>query len=83
MKKRNRPTKVIANVTVGPPDVKPSAPSHVPGVFQGNHPHFGQRPKGIHHEADDFAVSDARRSTGIRPSEHEPIDPRMPKISPA
>ena len=76
-------TKVIANVVVGKPDVKPSAPSHIRGVFQGNHPHFGQRHKGIEDEREDSAKGSARRSTGIRPEEHDVIDPRMPKISPA
>lgn len=75
-------TKVIANIVVGKPDVKPAAPSHVRGVFQGNHPHFGQRHKGVDEEGEG-AKGSARRSTGIRPDEHDVIDPRMPKISPA
>jgi hypothetical protein len=82
MKKRKK-TKVVANVRVGKPDVKPSAPSHVRGVFQGNHPHAGERRKGIEREQEDRAEGSARRSTGIRPDDHEVIDPRMPKISPA
>lgn len=82
MKKRKK-TKVVANVRVGKPDVKPSTPSHVRGVFQGNRPHAGQRPKGIEMEGDERAEGSARRSTGIRPKDHEVIDPRMPKISPA
>ena len=81
--KRSKKTKVVANVRVGKPDVKPSAPSHVRGVFQGNHPSPGQRHKGIEMEEDDRAEGSARRSTGIRPKDHEVIDPRMPKISPA
>lgn len=83
MKKRKKKTKVVANVRVGKPDVKPSAPSHVRGVFQGNHPYVGQRDKGIEHESEERAEGSARRSTGIRPKDHEVIDPRMPKISPA
>ena len=50
--KRSKKTKVVANVRVGKPDVKPSAPSHVRGVFEGNHPHIGQRHKGIEEEED-------------------------------
>jgi hypothetical protein len=76
-------TKQIANIRVGKPDVEPSAPSHVRGVFQGNHPHRTQRHKGIEEEGPDFATGTARRSTGIRPDEHDTIDPRMPKLSPA
>jgi len=80
---RNNTTKVVANVRVGRPDVKPTAPSHVPGVFQGNHPHLLERPKGITHETTTTAEGTARRSTGIRPKAHDVIDPRMPKLSPA
>jgi hypothetical protein len=81
MKKKK--TKIVANVRVGEPDVKPSTPSHVRGVFQGNHPHITQRHKGVHEEEEERAEGSARRSTGIRPKDHEVIDPRMPKISPA
>jgi hypothetical protein len=77
-----RAVKVIANVRVGEPDVKPTAPSHVSGVFEGNHPHKFQRPKGIH-EHGVAGHASARRSTGIRPKAHNPIDPRMPNLSPA
>jgi hypothetical protein len=76
-------TRVIANIVVGKADVKPSAPSHVRGVFQGNKPHLAQRHKGIEMEEADRAEGSARRSTGIRPKDHGVIDPRMPKISPA
>ena len=80
---KREPHKSIANVRVGKPDVKPSAPAHVPGVYQGNHPHPSQRPKGIARESAERAEGTARRSTGIRAKDHEVIDPRMPKISPA
>jgi len=81
--KKNKKTKVVSNVVVGEPDVKPSAPSHVRGVFEGNRPHVGQRHKGIKELSDTRAEGSARRSTGIRPKDHDVIDPRMPKISPA
>lgn len=75
-------TKLIANVRVGRPDVKPTAPSHTRGVFQGNRHQLLQRPKGIE-EGDNIAKGSARRSTGIRPRSHDVMDPRMPKLSPA
>jgi hypothetical protein len=81
--KKGSKTKVIANVRVGEPDVKPSAPSHVRGVFEGNYPHLIQRGKGIREVGPDRAVAKPGRSTGIRPKDHEPIDPRMPKLTPA
>ncbi len=83
MKGSKKKTKVVSNVVVGKPDVRPEGPSHVPGVLQGNHPHPTQRHKGVHEIDDDRAEGDARRSTGIRPKHHDVIDPRMPKISPA
>jgi hypothetical protein len=73
-------TRVIANIVVGKPDVKPEAPSHTRGVFQGNKPHLIR--KGEMQDGE-RAEGSARRSTGIRPKDHEVIDPRMPKISPA
>jgi hypothetical protein len=79
---RSEEVTTIANVRVGKPDVKPTAPAHVPGVFQGNRHHLVQRHKGIEHETEDRAEGSARRSTGIRPEDHETIDPRMPKLSP-
>ena len=67
---RKGEVKIVGNITVGTPDVDPEAPSHVRGIKRGNHNRKGED-------------SDARRSTGIRPKEHDVIDPRMPKISPA
>jgi hypothetical protein len=75
-------TTTIANVRVGKPHVKPTAPAHVPGVFQGNRHGLLQRRKGILEETGDSAKGSARRSTGIRPKNHDTIDPRMPKLSP-
>ncbi|MDB4953690.1 MAG: hypothetical protein JWO36_1259 [Myxococcales bacterium] len=83
MMRRNNETKVISNVRVGRPDAKMTTPSHVPGIFQGNHPHILQRGKGLAHEEPLRAEGDARRSTGVRPSAHDVIDPRMPRLSPA
>lgn len=80
--KGSKKTKVIANVRVGKPDVNPADPSHVRGVGEGNQPSATRRPKGIE-EHGDRAEGSARRSTGIRPKDHDVIDPRMPKISPA
>lgn len=75
--------KVIANIRVGKPDVKPTAPSHVRGVFEGNKHQLTQRSQGLEDEGPDGAKGSARRSTGIRPGSHGVIDPRMPKLSPA
>lgn len=77
------PRKSIANIRVGKPDVKPDHTAHVRGVFQGNHPHLTQRHKGLENEGPERAEGSARRSTGIRPKDHEVIDPRMPKLSPS
>ena len=79
---RSEETHTIANIKVGKPDVKPTAPSHVRGVYQGNRHHLVQRHKGIENEEETFAEGSARRSTGINPKQHDAIDPRMPKLSP-
>jgi hypothetical protein len=81
--KRSKKTKVVANVVVGKPDVEPDAPSHVRGVFQGNRAHPTERSTGIKDISPVRGEGSARRSTGIRAKDHEVIDPRMPKISPA
>ena len=61
--------KVVANVSVGKPETGHTASSHTPGVKQGNAGGHEARPG-------------ARRATSINPDEHEPIDPRMPKLTP-
>jgi hypothetical protein len=63
---------------VGRPDVKPDAPSHTPGVHEGNE---GPTERQRGHNPDGTAT--AERSTGINPKAHDPIDPRMPNLSPA
>ena len=67
----------MANIRVGKPDVKPDAPAHTKGTKQGNE---GSYEKQVGHNAD--GTSTAARSTGINPKAHEPIDPRMPNLSP-
>jgi hypothetical protein len=55
------------------------APSHTPGIKQGNS--IGNYGRQSGHNAD--GSSDARRSTGVNPQGREPIDPSMPNLSPA
>ena len=66
------------NLTVGKAQVKPDKPTHVLGVKKGNTPGHYERSPG--HLPD--GRSTARRSTGILPKKHDPIDPRMPNLSP-
>jgi hypothetical protein len=66
------------NLTTGRPDVSPDTPSHVPGVHQGNA--LGNYESMPGHLPD--GRSTAERSTGVNPSRHDPIDPRMPNLSP-
>jgi hypothetical protein len=68
----------MAELRVGKPDVKPDAPSHTPGINQGNSP--GNYDKQIGHKPD--GRSTAKRSTGVNPDAMEPIDPSMPNLSP-
>lgn len=64
---------------VGRADVKPDAPAHTRGVREGNEVGAYERSPG--HRPD--GRSTARRSTGICPKARDPIDPRMPNLSPA
>ena len=79
---RSEQTTTIANIRVGKPDVDPTAPSHVRGVYQGNRHHPLQRSRALAHETETYATGTSRRSTGIRSSDHDVIDPRMPCITP-
>ena len=60
-------------------DVKPDVSAHQKGVNQGNS--TGNYEKQPGHHAD--GRSSAARSTGINVKGREPIDPRMPNLSPA
>jgi hypothetical protein len=76
--------KVVANVRVGKPQVKPSAPSHTAGVKRGNARGNSEKDAGIKTAPDrSSARATARRSTGINPEARNPIDPRMPNLPPA
>jgi hypothetical protein len=68
----------MAKMRLGKRDVKPDAPSHTAGIKQGNAKGNYERQAG--HLPD--GRSTAQRSTGINPKAHEPIDPRMPNLSP-
>lgn len=65
-------------INVGKPDVDPTKPSHVPGVGQGNSK--GNYEKQVGHLPDGRRTAAA--STGINAKAREPIDPRMPNLSP-
>jgi hypothetical protein len=62
----------------GDADVDPSTPSHIKGINEGNTKGNYESMPG--HNPD--GTSTARRSTGINPKDHDPIDPRMPNLSP-
>ena len=62
----------------GKPDVTPDLASHTEGVRQGNAK--GNYEKQPGHLPDGRAT--AARSTGVSPGAHEPIDPRMPNLTP-
>jgi hypothetical protein len=69
----------VRNIRIGKADVSPSAPAHTRGVRRGHAK--SAYPSESGHLAD--GRSTARRSTGINPDLHDPIDPRMPNLSPA
>jgi hypothetical protein len=65
---------------VGKPDVSPDAPAHTPGNPEGNSKGNYEKMVGHGHNRD--GTSTAERSTGVNPKFQEPIDPRMPNLSP-
>ena len=74
----------VANVRVGKAQGQPSAAAHTRGVRRGNARGNSEREAGIHAATDgEGAHATARRSTGINPEARDPIDPRMPNLTPA
>ena len=69
----------MANLKIGKPDTKHDAPAHTPGIAQGNALGSYEKQEGHTHDG----RSTAERSTGVNAKAHEPIDPRMPNLSPA
>ena len=68
----------MAELRIGKPAAKPDDPRHIKGVKQGNSK--GNYESQTGHEPD--GRSTAARSTGINPKAREPVDPRMPNLSP-
>lgn len=75
-------TRIVGNLVVGKPDVTPDKPAHVRGVHEGNARGHLKREKGFR-AYDQRAVANAARSTGINARKRNPIDPRMPNLSPS
>jgi len=68
----------VLGVAQGVGGVPPDISSHSPGVQQGNS--TGNYESAIGHNPDGTSTSE--RSTGVNPKAQEPIDPRMPNLSP-
>jgi len=68
----------MANLRVGKPAVKHDTPAHTPGINQGNSK--GNYEKQVGHLPN--GKSTAERSTGVNAKARNPIDPRMPNLSP-
>jgi hypothetical protein len=68
----------MRNIRLGRADAPTDAPAHTPGVKQGNAKGNYEKQRG--HLPD--GRSTAARSTGINAKAREPIDPRMPNLSP-
>ena len=69
----------MAELRVGKATVKPDDTAHKKGVFQGNARCNYDKMAGHYPDG----RSSAERSTGINAKGREPIDPRMPNLSPA
>jgi hypothetical protein len=69
----------ISGIRIGDAKAKPSTPTHVPGMREGNKP--GNYEDSPGHLPD--GKSTARRSTGVNDDKRNPILPNMPNLSPA
>lgn len=67
----------MGRIRVGKAKTKIDAPTHVPGLEQGNHSTYYHQPG--HHKD---GTASARRSTGINAHEHNPILKLMPNLPP-
>jgi hypothetical protein len=65
-------------IRTGKPDVDTQSLGHTPGVRQGNS--RGNYESQVGHKPDGRSTSE--RSTGVNPKAMNPIDPRMPNLSP-
>jgi hypothetical protein len=68
----------MAQLRRGRAQAKPDATAHTKGIKEGNA--IGNYGKQAGHLPN--GTSTAARSTGINPKAREPIDPRMPNLSP-
>jgi hypothetical protein len=68
----------MGTIRVGKRHVRPDSATHVRGVRQGNEKDAYQKQMGHHEDG----TADARRSTGIRPREHNAILKIMPNLPP-
>ena len=66
-------------IRTGKADIDTQDLGHMKGIKQGNSTGNYEAQDG--HKPD--GKRSARASTGINPEAHEPIDPRMPNLSPA
>ncbi len=73
--------KTIHNVRVGKAKASHDRSAHTRGVREGNSTGRLEKDKGF--VVDGTTTGTARRSTGINPKKHGPIDPRMPNLSPS
>jgi hypothetical protein len=68
----------MAKLKLGKPQASTAKPTHVKGTVSGNSTGNYERQPG--HLPDGRGT--ARRSTGINADKRDPIDPRMPNLSP-
>lgn len=68
----------MGRIRVGKPDVAPDTPTHVTGIEQGNEEGAYEKQAGHHPDG----TADARRSTGVAPSKHNPLLKVMPNLPP-
>ncbi len=69
------------SIVIGKKDIDPDKPAHVPGVQEGNWPSKRVRRRRARGK-EPATNGKPRRATGISAGDREPIDPRMPRLTP-
>ncbi len=72
----------IGNIVVGKAEGKQDRSAHSPGVREGNMRKSLAREPGVLRAGRFMAAATPRRSTGINAKARQPIDPRMPVLTP-
>lgn len=73
--------RVENNIRIGRAHIKPTRPTHVRGVREGNDSDRVDQEKGVYRDGE-VLKGRPSRSTGVAAKDRRPIDIRMPTLTP-